>query len=183
MWKDIKGYEGIYQVSDDGRVRRIYDTVPPKILKGKDGLYPNVTLSVGCHKKSFNIHRLVAETFLEIPEGKNMEVNHKDGDKWNNNVSNLEWVTQKENIAHSREVLKRGFGVTVATREKPRPGKKPRPVRCLDKETGELIKEYPSVSHAARSFPNNSANARVHITDCCSGKQMTAMGYRWEYIN
>ena len=67
MWKDIKGYEGIYQVSDDGRVRRIYDTVPPKILKGKDGLYPNVTLSVGCHKKSFNIHRLVAETFLDIP--------------------------------------------------------------------------------------------------------------------
>lgn len=177
MWKDIKGYEGIYQVSDDGRVRRIYDTVPPKILKGKDGLYPNVTLSVGCHKKSFNIHRLVAETFLEIPEGKNMEVNHKDGNKWNNDVSNLEWVTQNENITHSREVLKRGFGVT-GTR-----GKKPRPVRCLDKETGELIKEYPSVSHAARSFPNNSANARVHITDCCSGKQMTAMGYRWEYIN
>lgn len=177
MWKDIKGYEGIYQVSEDGKVRRIYDTVPPRILKGRPGLYPNVSLCVGCKKKSYNIHRLVAETYLDIPEGKNLEVNHKDGNKWNNNLSNLEWVTQKENIAHAREVLRKGLGVKGTI------GKKPRPVRCLDKETGELIKEYPSVSQAARSFPNNSDNARVHITDCCLGKQMTAMGYRWEYIN
>lgn len=171
MWKDIKGYEGYYQVSDDGRVRRIYDTVPPRILKSRPSLYPTVSLCVGQKKKSFNVHRLVAETFLERPE-RTTEVNHKDGNKWNNDLSNLEWVTQKENMNHARFVL-----------DKPLFGKKARPCRSLDKKTGEVVKEYPSISHAAREMTDNLTVGRISITTVCSGKRKSAYGYRWEYIN
>lgn len=177
MWKDIRGYEGLYQVSDEGQIRRFYKGGRTKILKNKDGLYYSVSLSMNGEYRNYAVHRLVAEIFIPKPVWAT-EVNHKDGNRHNNRVENLEWVTQQENIRHSREVLGRGFGIICSR------GKKPRPVRCLDKETGKLIKEFPSVSHAARSIPNNnSANVRVNITDCCHGKQPSAFGYKWEYIN
>lgn len=171
MWKDVKGYEGLYQVSEDGKVRRIYDTKPPRILKGKPGLYPTVSLCKNCIKKSYNIHRLVAEAYIDRPVGTE-EVNHKDGDKWNNDVSNLEWVTQRENIDHARYVLGKGMF-----------GKKPRAVRCFDKATGEFVKEYPSISHAARDVNAKPSSARINITMVCQGKQNSAYGYKWEYLD
>lgn len=171
MWKDVKDYEGLYQVSDDGRVRRIYDTKPPRILKGRPGLYPTVSLSKNCQKKSFNVHRLVAETYLDQPV-ETTEVNHKDGNKWNNDISNLEWVTQKENMDHAINVLKK------------RPfGKKPRRVRAYDKKTGEFVKEYPSISEAARELASSTTVGRVGITHCCAGRKKSAYGYTWEYVD
>lgn len=168
MWKDIKGYEGLYQVSDDGHVRRV-KAHEPKILKNREGLYYTVSLSQNGKKKSFSIHRLVAEHFLDKPEGK-AEVNHKDGNKLNNNVENLEWVSQKQNQDHAIEKLKKSpFG------------KPPRRVRCLDKKTGEFITEYPSVSEAARSTGN--IYARTKITEVCRFGQGSAYGYRWEYAD
>lgn len=172
MWKDVKGYEGLYQVSDDGRIRRIYDTKPPKVLKGRMGnQYPTVSLSKGCKKKSFNVHRLVAEAYLYKPEDAT-EVNHIDGDKWNNKIENLEWVTQEQNIYHAVHVL-----------DKPLFGKRPRKVRAYDKKTGEFAKDYPSISSAARELANDVVIGRVAITSCCAGKKKTAYGYRWEYLD
>lgn len=170
MWKDIKDYEGIYQISDDGRVRRIYDTKPPRILKGRPGLYPTVSLCKNGIAKSFSVHRLVAEHYLDKPVG-TTEVNHKDGNKWNNDISNLEWVTQRENAIHAHKVLRVGFG------------KKPRPVRCLDKITRQPVKEYPSIADASRDVSDNPYYARIYINNVCLGRQSTACGYRWEYIN
>lgn len=168
MWKDIKGYEGLYQISDDGQVRRFYKD-KTKTLKNRDGLYQTVCLSNHCKKHSVAVHRLVAEHFLERPEGAT-EVNHKDGNKHNNNVSNLEWVTQKENLKHAVEVLQKNPW-----------GKPARRVRCYDKATGETIKEFPSVSEAARSTGNIYARAR--ITTICQYKQGTAYGFGWEYLD
>lgn len=102
-----------------------------------------------------------------------MEVNHKDGNTWNNDISNLEWVTQAENIKHAHDVLHKG-----------QRGKAPMPVKCIDIETGETIKKYPSVSDAAREvYGQDSLNGRVYITNACRGKRKTAKGYRWEYID
>ena len=171
MWKDVKGYEGLYQVSDDGQVRRIYDTKPPRILKGRPGLYPTVSLCKNCEKKSFSVHRLVAEAYIDWPIG-TTEVNHIDGNKWNNNVSNLEWVTQKENLEHAVKVL-----------GKPVFGKRPRRVKAYDKKTGEFVKEYSSISQAAREFTGNVVVGRVAITSCCIGNKPSAYGYKWEYAD
>lgn len=99
IFKEIKGYEGLYKISNYGRVKN-----KDKILK----LYhePNRYYSIGLFKqgarKTFRIHRLVAQAFVDNPENNN-EVNHKDGDKTNNNASNLEYVTHKMNSIHAKE--------------------------------------------------------------------------------
>ena len=169
MWKDIKGYEGLYQVSDEGKVRRVNKNGTTRELKNRDGLYYTVSLSKGCEKTSFSVHRLVAEAFLDIPTN-HLEVNHKDGNKLNNKVENLEWVTQEQNRIHARKVL----GKTPF-------GKPPRRVKCLDKNTGEIVAEYPSISEAGRAM--EKPNARSRITMVCNGSQPSAYGYKWEYAD
>lgn len=114
IWKDIKGYEGLYQVSNLGRVRSLIFRNNKIIKKRKNPLimkfskrsgYYNVNLRNNKDRKSFQVHRLVAETFIKKEKNKNI-VNHKDFNKLNNNVNNLEWVNQKENIHWSIENMK-----------------------------------------------------------------------------
>lgn len=102
-WRDIKGFKGLYQVSNTGLVRSIR-LKPYKVLSLsiKPNGYVRVTLSKGGLDKSKYIHRLVAEAFLPNPEGK-PQVNHKDRNKLNNSKSNLEWMTSRENIRHARD--------------------------------------------------------------------------------
>lgn len=112
MWKDIPGYEGFYQASSLGQVRSIdrerVDKLGRKFrVKGKirklatseDG-YLEVDLNCNGVVKYVRVHRLVALTFIANPENK-PEVNHKDGNKKNNNIHNLEWATTAENIRHA----------------------------------------------------------------------------------
>jgi len=117
IWKDVVGYEGYYQISNLGRVKslkkrvpfetygvRKLRTLPEKILKQHKNEcgYMYVPLAKDTKKKKHKIHRLVAEAFLPNPEMKKC-VNHKDGNKVNNCVSNLEWVTHSENMKHAAE--------------------------------------------------------------------------------
>jgi hypothetical protein len=102
-WKDVVGYEGRYQVSDIGRVR----SVPRKenrnmdiILSPYQGQYPAVNLRKEGNSRTTPIHRIVAEAFIENPD-KKRTINHKDGDKYNNCVNNLEWATDSENNQHA----------------------------------------------------------------------------------
>ena len=102
-WRDIRGYEGYYQVSNFGNVRGIARRgCSGKVLKPSLSTtgYPFVVLSVGCEAKSRKIHRLVAEAFVPNPDGL-PEVNHINGDKEDFRIENLEWVTHKENLQHA----------------------------------------------------------------------------------
>jgi hypothetical protein len=115
-WKDIKGYEGYYQISNKGNVRSLdrilnqrfkHGRYEDRRIKGKllattdnGNGYLIVNLNKNNKRKNYYVHRLVAEHFIgEIPEG--YVINHKDYDKYNNAVDNLEIITQKENIMHS----------------------------------------------------------------------------------
>lgn len=111
IWKNIKGYEGLYQVSDIGRVRsldRYVDRLDHKIFKRgtilKQGThkqgYKLVYLSKDNLSKTVKVHRLVALAFIDKPKGKNT-VNHINSIKYDNRVENLEWLTQGENVSHA----------------------------------------------------------------------------------
>lgn len=113
QWKTIQEFNGKYEVSNFGRIKSVkrkcnsrygeYKTVPEKILslnKDKQTGYVSVTLADGNKRITRFVHRLVAISFIDNEENKPC-VNHIDGDKTNNNLSNLEWVTMKENSKHA----------------------------------------------------------------------------------
>jgi hypothetical protein len=106
-WRPISGYMWRYHVSNFGRVKSYYSR-KEKILKPiRDGAgYSMVQLSKAKKTKLLLVHRLVATEFIPNPENK-PEVNHKDGDKQNNRVGNLEWVTPSENTKHAFDILHR----------------------------------------------------------------------------
>jgi hypothetical protein len=101
VWLDVKGYEGVYEVSNFGRVRRMPrgENPNPRLMRpGKGGSgYLGLVLSMNNIKKNHMVHRLVAFAFLGDPAEKNMQVAHADGNKLNNHVSNLRWASPREN--------------------------------------------------------------------------------------
>ena len=105
IWKDIEGYEGLYEVSSYGRVRNLVSGKFIKASKKNDG-YCRVCLTKNGCRKCINIHRLVAQSFLPNPDNL-PQVNHKDEDKTNNNVTNLEWCTAKYNINYGTSQQRR----------------------------------------------------------------------------
>jgi hypothetical protein len=106
-WRPVRGYESLYAVSDLGNVRRsdFYNNSKDAPLRPSVvAHYHRVTLSKNGKRRNFLVHRLVCEAFLGIPEG--LCVNHKNGNRLDNTLANLEAVTHKENERHKREVLK-----------------------------------------------------------------------------
>lgn len=109
-WADVLGYGGLYQVSDQGRVRQGRGVYSRVLSQTKTNVgYLVVSLSDGTGFKRKYVHRLVAEAFMP-DHAKGAEVNHINGDKTDNRLVNLEWVTHRENMQHARNVLKRWQG-------------------------------------------------------------------------
>lgn len=188
MWKDIKNYEGLYQVSNLGRVRSIDRIIT---LKHKSGKLMNVLtkgkviaatdnghgylitgLSKNNKRKNYYVHRLVAETFIENINNKK-EVNHKNGDKNNNNVENLEWVTPKENQIHSSKVLNTKYNLTGLNKSREKQKVK---VDMFDLNNN-FIKSFNSISEASREVKISPSV----ICGCCKGIYKTGGGFVWKY--
>lgn len=127
VWKAIAGFEGLYEVSNFGRVRRIFRygrpyVTPCKPKITKDGYFENTLFKDG-KAKHIRTHRLVAQAFCENPENK-PEVNHIDGNKLNNHASNLEYCTSSENQKHAYQLgLQKASGGAISNRKK---------VRCIE---------------------------------------------------
>ena len=168
-WCDIKGFEGIYQVSNCGRVKSIvrYKRIMKPALDR--GGYLKICLTDFNHKKhTIKIHRLVAENFLENTKNKG-QVNHIDGNKLNNRVDNLEWCTQSENMQHA-------FKNNLIHRGKGKESHRARAV-CQYSLDGKFIKRWDCIADAERELKLRKNN----ISTCCRGKRKTAHGFIWKY--
>ena len=177
-WKEIAGYEGLYEVSDLGRVKSLGNNKSrkEKILKPQKECsgYLQIGLYKDGHGKMLKIHRLVAEAFIPNTQGFNT-VNHKDEDKTNNTVSNLEWMSLKDNLNYGTRNKRAGEAISKANINNPMLSKK---VQMLDKSTGELLDVYPSTMEAWRV----TGIAYQNISQCCNGKRKSAGGYIWRYL-
>lgn len=168
IWRNIKNYEGLYQVSNLGRIRSLkYNKV--KLLKtniNSDGYY-NVKLYKDGVTKSFRVHRLVWETFNgDIPEG--MQVNHINEIKTDNKIENLNLLTPREN--HT-------WGTCVKRiKTKTTNGKCSKPVFQYDLN-GTFINEWPSLREVQRKLGFSNS----YLSSCCNGKHKQAYGYIWRY--
>ena len=168
IWKDIEEYEGIYQVSNLGRVKS-FDTKDKldrirtgRVLKPcrhKNG-YLHVNLYKNGKRKTHNIHRLVAEAFISNIENK-PQVNHIDENKANNVASNLEWSTRKENINHGTRNERTSI-----------------PIIATNLKTGES-KEFYGSNECARQLGLHQQN----ITSVLKGRNKQTGGYTFKYLN
>lgn len=103
-WKPIEGYDGKYYINQYGQIISHYFKEPRMLsIKSTDNEYLRVNLTHKGKRKRRSIHRLVAETFKPNTTGENLQINHIDGDKFNNHVDNLEWCTCRDNISHAFE--------------------------------------------------------------------------------
>lgn len=155
IWKPVEGYEGLYEISSFRRVKSYIKSSDGAVLQtGKRDWYTKYLLhKKGGSAKHYWAHRLVAIHFIPNPLSKPM-VNHIDGDKTNNRVGNLEWVTVSENARHARSI-----GLTRFAEEDRLRLKKSRAKGVVEiGRNGEVVMEYESISEAARknNIPFNS---------------------------
>lgn len=189
--KTLIGYEGLYQISNLGRIKSVerkvkyqngFRNVKEKIKKtfvGKQG-YARVELSKDGINKKYNVHRLVAEVFVNKYEKenyykKNLEVNHINGIKTDNRAKNLEWVTRSENELHAykmnlaKNTEKQRNAVRLWCKEN-----KNKPIIQLSLEE-KFIKEWQSAIEVEKQLGIN----RKNISQCITKRNKTAGGYKW----
>ena len=159
IWRDIEGYEGLYKISNKGRVKSLKWGKERILRPGIDGYgYMFVCLCNDNVMKYFKLHRLVAQAFIPNLYNK-PQVNHLDENKKNNCVDNLEWATAKENINYgtrneraSRKILQYS-------------------------KSGEFIREWQGALEVERVLGIDNS----HINACCRGKRKSAGGFIWKY--
>lgn len=184
--KPVKNFEGLYTVSDDGRVFSVERKVnvnghgkqKSKTIKGKELSiqtdtkgYSFVVLSKGGVSKSYRVHRILMESFSPMDGSDSLDVNHKNGIKTDNRVANLEWLTRSQNLVHRYKVLNQAHSMTG------RFGKdhhRSMAVIALDMEGKEKMR-FESMMDAQRAGYQASK-----ISSCISGKRKTHGGFQWK---
>ena len=162
VWKNVVEYEGVYEVSNLGNVRRIF-TNHTRMLKPiltHNGYY-NISLCRDSKVHSKRLHRIVAEAFIDNVENLPV-INHKDEDKLNNKASNLEWCSVKYNTNY-------GTGLSRGAQ------KRNKPIYQYDKDRN-FIQEWKSLTEAS-----NAGYSAGNISQCCNGKRKYHKNYIWCY--
>ena len=167
-WRTIPASKGKIEISDKGNIRSLLRGEPfvLKCQEDNSGYY-RVRATIERQKMTFKIHREVAKAF--IPNPNNLpQVNHKDGNKKNNAVDNLEWVTSRENALHA---IKTGLWDTVIEGARRENEKRKTPIIGF---CGETVKHFESVSEAERYIGSR------HVSDVIKGKRSQAKG--WTFV-
>lgn len=164
VWRPILEVKGTHEVSNYGRVRNSTTLQPIKInIRPTGYCYVTIGSRSDNTRRCVSLHRLVAKYFC-IGFNENLVVNHIDGDKGNNKASNLEWVTQKENVLHAHKL-----GLINTS-----PYRHTKSVRCVD--TGEIFNSTHEASNA-------TGISQGLISLVCNGKRNVARGLKWEFVD
>lgn len=177
LWKDIPGFERLYQASVNGEIRSLAhirkNGTNKYIQKGKllkfnknPNGYLQVRLSKNGVVRTYRVNRLIALTFIENPQNKET-VNHINGDKLDNNVSNLEWATPKEQAIHRHKVLKVPYSDCKY---------------CREANKKKIIRNDGKIYNSLLEAKNDLGNKNAHITEVCQGKLKTTCGYSFKYL-
>jgi len=189
-WRDVTGYEGLYQVSNTGKVKSLDRYVKArsdskmikrgtvmKLQESHKG-YCIVSLHKENNIKSFSVHRLVAEAFIPNPMRK-PQVNHKDCDKKNNMVSNLEWCTQDENMRHASDngIYNNKSSKQLSAIRKNQLIASEKRKKAVNQYSvdGLFIRQFASMTEAEKE----TGTSLSKISMCCNGKRKKANGYKW----
>lgn len=169
IWKDIKGFEGLYQVSNEGRVKSLKRDSIMKQQKKRYGYY-NIGLYNKGEYKWFRVHRLVAEAFIPNPNEYPI-INHRDENPSNNVVENLEWCDVKYNVNYG----------TAIERKREKQLNHPNESKIVLQYTldGELIGEFPSTAEVERKLGYDHS----HIARCCNGGYFDKARNKWHNSN
>ena len=194
VWKPVIGYEGLYEVSNFGRVKSLGNTRGPSRFRGVETIlkcelskmgYYRVALRNDGKYKHHGVNRLVAMAFIPNPDNLPI-VNHKDCNPLNNSVDNLEWCTQKYNVnyadAQKKKVIsfkksnvnKCHYYKGLATKNRLKVGSYEKPVHQIDPITGDIIQTFRSIREAERTFNTK------HISSVVNGRRTKAKGYFWK---
>ena len=167
-WRDVVGYEGLYQVSSEGRIKSLKWN-KERILKPITDHYgyQGVNLYAGGKRKMHKVHRLVCQSFHDNPDNK-PQVNHINEIKTDNRASNLEWATAMENSNFGTRNERIGKKLAIT---------KSKPVGQYTRD-GELIKIWPSTIEAKRQAGFSQGN----INQVVNGNRKTAHGFTWKYV-
>lgn len=190
IWKDIKDFEGMYQVSNLGRVRSVdrFDRTGQLhkgviiVLSDNGRGYKTVRMSKDSKPKKCYVHRLVATAFIENPDNK-PEVHHIDGDKSNNKLENLQWVTTKENNSFRERIesMKKNPN-WLKTRKRAMAKAREKAIVVKSYRTkftrGDVSLEFSSLAEGARQLGLDTGNC----TRVANGKYKRTHGYKVEYI-
>jgi hypothetical protein len=194
IWKPIKDYDDLYEVSNKGRIKSLIDFKFGRIIKRELILknhtdikgYLYCSLSKERKLKHHKVHRLVALNFIPNLENK-PQVNHKDGNKKNNKIENLEWCTAKENVQHAFKtklrIIQKGKNNPMCGRFGKDSNKSISVIMC-DKRTNNELLTFDSMACAARWLKNNTKYkkaTRSNISSCCKGIKKSIYGYKWKY--
>jgi hypothetical protein len=184
-WKDIKGYEGLYTININGQIKSVgrkvkhrsgFKTIPDRIMSIANNTsgYKSISLCKNGIGKSYQLHRLVAIAFIPNPNNK-PQVNHIDGNKQNNNINNLEWVSAKENSQHSYD---NGLSIAPWLGKFGKDNKDSKPINQLTKE-GVFIRTFNGIAEASRI----TGISKSFLSDTCRKKHEYAKNYKWEFAN
>lgn len=169
-WTKINGYNN-YSISKNGQIRNdITGKIKADRINSRG--YSLVDLYSNGERQTERVHRLVADTFIPNPDDK-PQVNHRDGNKRNNSVENLEWCTASENMQHAFDTGLSKPTRSMLGRRNPNAGRPGRPVRIV--ETGQV---FSSITECEKAINGDNR----HICDCLSGRQNTHRGYHFEYV-
>ena len=170
IWKTIAGTKGFIEVSNQGRARSLLRG-EPRVLKPQvdNKGYHRIRVTVEREKMNYKVHREIAKAF--IPNPNNLpQVNHKDGNKNNNSVDNLEWITNRDNAHHA---IENGLWDSVIEGSRRENERRKRPV--IGHFTPDICRRFDSVADAERYIGSR------HVTDVLKGKRRHVKGWTFQY--